>query len=168
MTSSPSIITLPFSTARDAHAVRDAASVLVQVEQGINIPCREIVYDYETVPEPYFGRLLSESPPGWQKFDAALRASGADDTMLADLVKEHIEMPEGLHDYQRFQADFSLTNSEHMATGEAPLATKESDGTVPILESVDVLESFVVRPRPLVTPWVPEFEWPDHVEDDEP
>lgn len=121
--------------------------VLVQVENGVKVPCMEVVYDLNCVADADFGKPLYG---GWADLDALLRADGpaTEGELLADHLKSLIELPAALQDYEVFQGNFGLSAAALDAIGVAPLATDPDDGGVPDLESVDApMEVEIVGPQ---------------------
>lgn len=115
---------------------RIARFVLVEVQGGVRVPCMEVIYDCRCVADADFGKPIYGA---WQKMDALLRADGvgSEGAKLADLIKDLIEAPTGLHPYEIFQGNFGLGKAPFMVTGLAPLATDDEDGSAPLLEDVD-------------------------------
>ncbi|TIS37508.1 hypothetical protein [Mesorhizobium sp.] len=121
--------------------------VLVEIQSGVKIPCMEIVYELDCVADADFSRPLYGA---WLELDTLLRADGAgsEGELLADHIKWLIEEPEGLLDYELFQANFGLTDAAFEATGLAPLpgSIDAEDGSVPDLEDVDAPQQGEIVP----------------------
>ncbi|WP_378952076.1 hypothetical protein [Mesorhizobium sp. ANAO-SY3R2] len=115
-------------------AEKTSRFILVQIEQGVPIPCLEIQYELTCVADADFGKPIYG---GWLKLDALLRAKGTEGADLADLIKGLIEGPQGLPDYEQFQVNFGLSASAVDAIGIAPvLGSADDDGNVPPLNEV--------------------------------
>lgn len=106
--------------------------VLVEIEDGVRVPCLEISYEIKTIAEPDFGAPLYGY---WLELDTELRGMSAEGILLADLFKGLIEAPSGLEDFAQFQMNFGLTDPAFASTGLDPLAVND-DGTAPLLEDV--------------------------------
>jgi hypothetical protein len=112
---------------------------LIELEHGVRIPCLEILYKLESIPDPDFGTPIA-GMAAWSMFDAQLRVEGSETTKLADLFKEMIERPEGLSPYQDIINNFGLTAGDFASTGLGPLpaAVDPDTGAVPVLEEITV------------------------------
>jgi len=122
---------------------KTARFILVEVENSVRIPCLEIAYDLVAVADADFGKPLYGA---WLELDALLRLT-SEGILLADLFKSMIEQPSGLLDYQQFQMNYGLTDAAMNAIGLAPVILA-NDGTVPIVEDVDVpIDPTIVPPE---------------------
>lgn len=118
--------------------------LLVEVENAVRIPTAEIEYKLETVAEPDMGVPLFGA---WLGLDTLLRTKGADEQQLADIIKEAIEQPEGLPDWQQFQVARNLSDAAFRATGLAPLAVDDEGEPVPLEDIISEPEVEIVPPE---------------------
>lgn len=89
--------------------------VLIEIEDGIPMPCLEINIGYDAIPEP----CLGDFGPLWQRFDEALRSEEGDpeqNAVMADLIKGQI-IEEDLTDLEAFQKSFGLSDTAYRASG---------------------------------------------------
>lgn len=112
---------------------------LIELEHGVRIPCLEILYKLESIPDPEFGVPIT-GMAAWSMFDAQLRLEGPEQTKLADLFKEMIEKPDGLQPYQVVINNFGLTAGDFASTGLSPVpgSVDPDTGAIPVLEEITV------------------------------
>ncbi|MCZ8101543.1 MAG: hypothetical protein O9972_27035, partial [Burkholderiales bacterium] len=104
----------------------DSRPVLIEVEGGVRIPCREVSLTCRTISDPKIGIALDGF---WLKLDQTMRTD-ADLIPVADLIKASIEGPSGLTDWQTIMAGLGWSREAMVATGLAPAdATALVSGT---------------------------------------
>jgi hypothetical protein len=108
---------------------REVRYMLVEIENGVRVPAMEITYTTTAIPDPDFGMPMTTA---WAEFDQQLRAAGGEKTVLADLLKELIENPTGLPEYELLQRNFGLTDAALSATGLAPVSGATTDAGDPV------------------------------------
>lgn len=93
--------------------------VLLQVEDGTRCVCREISYLCKPLLDPPWGKPLQGI---WIDFYNALKASAsADNLAIAEIVKESIEKPSGLADWQLARIAMGVTDGVMQNIGEKTL-----------------------------------------------
>jgi len=108
----------------------DSRPVLIEVENGVRIPCREISLMCRTLPEPAFGVALNSF---WADLDTVLRAGiGEDPTleqqerlMAADTLRSLITEPGDLPSWRQAAAVMGWSIGAARASGLAPFDTTE-------------------------------------------
>lgn len=112
---------------------RTAQFIMAEIEDGVRIPCMELSYTMNVVPDPQLGKDLYGP---WVMLDTLLRTY-TEGVALADLFKEMIEGPTGLTDYEIFQRQFGLSDAAHDASGLDLVDGAEPDV---LLEDIDVVD----------------------------
>jgi len=126
---------------------RKARFILIEPENGVRIPCMELEYVLNTVPEPDIGRPIFG---GWAKLDLLLRAGGGEMTQVADMLKTAIEQPTGLPNWSQFQKSANLSDAAFEATGLAPMAVDDNNQAVPINGIISEPDVVVTGPTEVV------------------
>jgi hypothetical protein len=101
----------------------DSRPVLIEVEGGVRIPCREVSLTCRTISDPKVGAPLSGF---WLGLDGAMR-DDPDLVPIADLIKGDIEGPAGMSDWHVTMAALGWTKAAMLATGLAPEDTTTDD-----------------------------------------
>lgn len=94
--------------------------VLIEIESGVSVPCREVSIVCRTLAEPDFGRPISGF---WEQLDAAMRADDAAEP-IADLIKAQIESPADMPSWHQTLASMGWSLAALQASGLGPV-----DGT---------------------------------------
>lgn len=121
---------------------RKARYILVELENGVRIPCLELEYCFDTLPEPEFGRPIYGH---WLELDTKLRET-SQGAQLANLFKALIEEPTDLPDWAQFQMATNLTDAAFATTGLNPLATDDDNEEVPLVDIISEPDVTVVPP----------------------
>ncbi|KAB0269062.1 hypothetical protein [Microvirga brassicacearum] len=101
----------------------DSRPILIELETGLRVPCREVSMACRTIPEPGIGIALN---PFWAGFDAALRADPDPGlNVLADMFRDLIVEPTGLATWEQVQAAAGLSDAAIQAIGLAPVDPTE-------------------------------------------
>jgi len=109
--------------------------VLIELENGLRVPCLEIDYTHHTVAEPEYGTPIYGY---WQDFDSAMREDGPEMTKIADMFKAMIENPNGLPSHELLQMNHGLTDTAIESTGLAPVTGSADQGQeAPLLSDDD-------------------------------
>lgn len=109
-------------------------AVLLQIEGGVTIPCREISVEVKTLAQPAPGRPLTGV---WATFDTLLREGGDEMVALADVLKTVIETPADLADWRKMQALLGATVSGMYTIGLAPVFQTTSE-PAPLADEIEV------------------------------
>ncbi|MFC5509272.1 hypothetical protein [Bosea massiliensis] len=96
----------------------DSKPVLIEIEGGARIPCREVTLTCRVISDPAPGAPLNGF---WARFDAKLRAGGDELTVLADLIKYAIEKPGELSTWRQAMALLGLSRRAVVAGGLGPV-----------------------------------------------
>jgi hypothetical protein len=96
----------------------DSKPVLIEIEGGARIPCREVTLTCRVINDPAPGAPLN---PFWARFDAKLRTEGAELTLVADLIKNVIDKPGDLSAWRQVMALLGLSRKAVVAGGLGPV-----------------------------------------------
>lgn len=94
----------------------DSKPVLIEVEGGVRIPCREVSLTCEVISDPASGAPLNGF---WMSFDGMLRDAG--EVVVADLMKAAIERPGDLSIWRQIMALGGLSRTEVVNAGLGPM-----------------------------------------------
>lgn len=100
----------------------ESRPLLYEIEKTVQIPCVEVTYSLETIPDPDFGVPLL---PAWAKLKAAMLAD-ADYAASAPLLDQMISSPSGRLDWQVVQAALGLSLTAVDAFGMSPAEIVET------------------------------------------
>lgn len=109
----------------------ESRPLLYEIDKTVQIPCVELTYSLEVIPDPDFGVPLL---PGWAKLRAAM-AGDADYAASAPLLDALISSPTGLPSWRAAQAALGLSGAALRSIGIGP-ADPTEDGEPAVLESV--------------------------------
>ena len=117
---------------------KSSRPVIIEIENAVRIPAIELQFEFATIPDPDVGKPITELAT-WTMLDMALRAEG--NAVVADIFKALIESPLALPDYRLLQIQQGHTDASLTAMGLGPAATgaTPSDGSLPILNDVDII-----------------------------
>ncbi|MBN9444378.1 hypothetical protein [Bosea sp. (in: a-proteobacteria)] len=109
----------------------DSKPVLIEIEGGARIPCREVTLTCRVINDPAPGAPLN---PFWAKFDGILRSDGEESTLIADLIMQAVERPGELSSWRQVMALLGLSRRAVVAGGlgpvEPPLAGNPDPATL--------------------------------------
>lgn len=87
--------------------------VLIEIEDGVPMPCLEINLEYDAITEP----CIDDFGPLWERLDAALRdEDDPQNIIMADLIKNLI-VDDSISDIEAFQRSFGLSDAAYQASG---------------------------------------------------
>lgn len=110
----------------------DSRPILIEGDQGIRIPCREITLSCVTISDPPLGEPLYGT---YAAFEQALRDGG--DAGLADVFKAAAEAPSNLPDWRLAMAAMGWSATATAAMGLVPSVTDDSGDPV-VLTNVTI------------------------------
>lgn len=108
--------------------------LLYEVDKTVQIPCVEITYSLECIPDPDFGVDLL---PGWAMLKAAMLAD-PDYAASASLLDTLISGPQGLPDWRKAQAALGLSDAAIRSLG---VVDESEDGDPALLETIVLTET---------------------------
>lgn len=126
----------------------DSKPVLVEVEGGVRIPCREVTLSCEVIADPAPGAQLNGF---WMSFDGMLRDVG--ESAVANLIKDAIERPGDLSAWRQLMALGGLSRAEVVNGGLGPFGV-----LLPGSPDTVVLQHVEVDPATIETVVPPGFE----------
>lgn len=119
----------------------DSRPVLLEVENGMRVPCREVSLVCRTLPEPAFGVALN---PFWSALDVKLREGSTEEeptehSRVADMISALITKPDDMPEWHKTMALMGWSRGAVEAMGLVPMAVE--DGEDPVM-----LTDFTIDP----------------------
>lgn len=108
----------------------ESRPLLYEIDRTAQIPCVEVRYSIDAIPDPDFGVELL---PAWALLKAAMLAD-PDYAASAPLIDQAISAPAGLADWQIAQAALGLTDAAAISIGIKPESLLEDGDQVPVTE----------------------------------